>query len=53
MNLCPGREGPFIFRLRHLIRVHGETHEGTQQVNDDRLDDDDNNDDEAEDDDPN
>lgn len=40
----------FVFRLRHLLRVHGETQEGTQQVNDDRVDDDDN--DEDEDDDP-
>lgn len=36
------------------MRVHGETHEGTQKVNDDRVDDDDDNDDdEVEDDDPN
>lgn len=35
------------------MRVHGETHEGTQQVNDDRVDDDDKDDDEVEDDDPN
>lgn len=34
------------------MRVHGKTHERTQQVNDDRVDDDDNDDDEVEDDDP-
>lgn len=51
-SLCRLRR-PFVFRLRHLMRVHGETHEGTQQVNDYRIDDDDNDDDEVEYDDPN